>query len=119
MVEGQAVVDRAVVFMHNVGATQELANRSDAMWKQASYHVDDTFPEETGIQCLRNGESLDRNMPLNANDMTYSTKSKEKCCTEVVIGVGAERSRSRIAKQRLISTVLSDQQGMTLQFLAE
>lgn len=30
------MVDKNVIFMNNVGATQELARRNDAMWKQVS-----------------------------------------------------------------------------------
>lgn len=36
VLEKQAVVDKGVIFMNNVAATQELAKRNEVMWAQVS-----------------------------------------------------------------------------------
>ena len=36
ILENQAVVDKGVIFMNNVAATQELARRNELMWAQVS-----------------------------------------------------------------------------------
>lgn len=37
--ENTAVVDKTVIFMHNVGATQELARRNEKLWEQVQFGV--------------------------------------------------------------------------------
>lgn len=37
--ENTAVVDKTVIFMNNVGATQELARRTEQLWEQVPYKV--------------------------------------------------------------------------------
>lgn len=34
--ENQAMIDKTVIFMNNVAATQELAARNEAMWENVS-----------------------------------------------------------------------------------
>lgn len=41
--ENQAVVDKSVIFMNNVAAVQELAERSEAMWAQVSVSKPETW----------------------------------------------------------------------------
>lgn len=39
--ENTAVVDKTVIFMNNVGATQELARRTEQLWEQVPYTAAD------------------------------------------------------------------------------